>query len=356
MPSHPHRFVFDLPDVFSAAVAYGHVVSGTVDDAEEELTVRAWLLIALDPRRRPFGTDQQYRLELAHPGTCPRAHTPGHFDEVDPPHSLPAEDARAALKTLAAAAVLLSGDDPSRIRGRELLGSGAWLLWQGVAEADRELVRPRPPEAIRLWRWQLSRSGDPKRHAGPAHTWPGGVGRMDRAGWRLLDDEPLMARLGETVASAEDLFHHGLMTIDAIHVGDDRWLDITGLSCKVIPGSEPTTCPDADPPLPPTALAEVPRAIRRLIPLPDGLTIYWVGRNAGYRGRCRCHPNAPTAAPVDQPRWPVPVESRSGIGRIVDSPAGGRRSVTTPRRARRIRSASWPRSKRPDGQRRCRCR
>lgn len=117
----------------------------------------------------------------------------------------------------------------------------------------------------------------------------------------------LRDEMDRTQETGRNDFHHGMAVIDLIYTGNDQAVEITGLSCKVVLGSEPTLCPDADPLLPPTMLSEVPRAIQRLTPLPDGLTIHWVGHNAGRRNCCRCHPDAPSAAPADRERWPVPV-------------------------------------------------
>jgi hypothetical protein len=94
-----------------------------------------------------------------------------------------------------------------------------------------------------------------------------------------------------------------LMTYDSISVSPGEAVEVTGLSCKVIPGDRPTLCPDAHPPLPPSMLSIALRAVRRLHPLPPGTTIHWVGNDTGYRNRCRCHPDAPYAAPFDRDRW-----------------------------------------------------
>lgn len=101
--------------------------------------------------------------------------------------------------------------------------------------------------------------------------------------------------------------HHGLGTLDHIYVGSEPGdvVQVTGLSCKIIAGTTPTACPHARPVLAPSLLALAERAIRRLYPLPQGLTIHWNGHDTGYRSRCRCHPNAPYAAPFDQHRWAI---------------------------------------------------
>jgi hypothetical protein len=102
---------------------------------------------------------------------------------------------------------------------------------------------------------------------------------------------------------SQDTFHHGLATIDTITVGAGEVVQVTGLSCKVIAGTTPTPCPNANPPLPPSLIPVAEQAIRRLNRLPAGTTIHWVGHDTGYRSRCRCHPDAPFAAPFDQARW-----------------------------------------------------
>jgi hypothetical protein len=103
----------------------------------------------------------------------------------------------------------------------------------------------------------------------------------------------------------QDLLRNGLAVFSHVCGGasPDEMVPVTGLSCKVVPGTTPTGCPDADPFLPPSALASAEEAIRLLYPLPDGTTIHWVGHEGGNRNRCRCHPNAPFAAPFDQGRW-----------------------------------------------------
>jgi hypothetical protein len=109
--------------------------------------------------------------------------------------------------------------------------------------------------------------------------------------------------LEELQQVARDQFHHGLAEHDRISLGCDRWVGVTGLSCKVIPGSTPTLCPNANPDLPPSLLATAEQAVRRLNHLPEGTTIHWVGHDTGLRNRCTCHPDAPYAAPFDRERW-----------------------------------------------------
>ncbi len=306
LPATPPRFDFDLPAIFTAAVEYGRIVSGTSDDAEAEVTARARLLRHLNPRRREFGSDRQYLLQLAHPGANADANTPRHFDEVDLSASLPTVDSRTALKTIASAVMLLSGENPLRTRGRELLGSGAWLLWRGMDDTERKQSRSRLPEAFDLWSWKRSKAGVPRPHSAPTHTTMSGLGHIDVNGWRSLTYAQLRGQAEVTQAVSTDLFRHGREVIDYLIVGGGEGVEVTGLSCKVIPGDVPTICKNADPPIPLTVLSEVLPVLRRVIDIPDGLTIHWIGTNAAYRSSCPCHPLAPTAAPIDRDRWPTP--------------------------------------------------
>ena len=105
----------------------------------------------------------------------------------------------------------------------------------------------------------------------------------------------------------------GLTTFETLEypaLGGMAKVALTGLSCLVVPGSVPTVCERADPPLPRTLLGDVVRAFERLyhpdggIVWPAGVTIHWIGHAAGLRGGCRCHPGAPSAAPADVGQWP----------------------------------------------------
>ena len=127
--------------------------------------------------------------------------------------------------------------------------------------------------------------------------------------------------IDELQRAGQDAIHHGLATLDTIRtsLAPDAVIQITGLSCKVIVGTTPTACPDANPVLPPSMLSLAEQAIRRLHPLPPGTTIHWVGHDTGMRNRCRCHPDAPFAAPFDQHRWTVPPSE----------PRGGETETTT---------------------------
>jgi hypothetical protein len=114
---------------------------------------------------------------------------------------------------------------------------------------------------------------------------------------------------GVNVVSFEEMekllqynLHHGLTSLGQINVGGGS-VQVTGLSCKVIAGTTPTACPDANPPVPPSVLPAIDKAIRRLNKLPPGTTVHWVGHDTGYRSRCRCHPDAPYTAPFDEHRW-----------------------------------------------------
>lgn len=113
------------------------------------------------------------------------------------------------------------------------------------------------------------------------------------------------ASLADLEAASQQDFHNGMATLDTIGVGPGQVVQVTGLSCKVVPGSTPTPCPDASPPLPPPFLGAAERAIRRVNKLPPGTTIHWVGHEGGARSSCLCpeYRDAPFAAPFDQERW-----------------------------------------------------
>jgi hypothetical protein len=146
---------------------------------------------------------------------------------------------------------------------------------------------------------------------------------------RLVSPEALQRQ-------AQGELHHGLMTYDDVGVGGGQRVQITGLSCKVIAGTTPTVCPDANPPVPPSVLPAIDQAIRRRINLPPGTTIHWVGHDTGYRSRCRCHPDAPYAAPFWKDRWgQVVAVTNKGEGNGSSLPsaadAGKPATVTAPR-------------------------
>jgi hypothetical protein len=133
-----------------------------------------------------------------------------------------------------------------------------------------------------------------------------------------------------------DFLYHGLATLDTVEVGLEV-VQVTGLSCKVIAGTTPTACPDANPVLPPSLLPGAERAIRRLYLLPAGATIHWVGHDSGVRNRC-------------------PVSPECSVRRAVRSaPLGGGRNSFATNVCRRVARAccsshygrSWP----PSGRR-----
>jgi hypothetical protein len=116
------------------------------------------------------------------------------------------------------------------------------------------------------------------------------------------------ASLDQVHRALSDASHNGLTSLDVIYTLPGEHVQVTGLSCKIIPGTIPNACPDACPTLPPSFLPLAEQAIRqvyRATPLPIGTTIHWVGHDTGARSRCRCpeYQNAPYAAPFDQPRW-----------------------------------------------------
>ncbi len=134
------------------------------------------------------------------------------------------------------------------------------------------------------------------------------VGRVLTASSPLEDRRGVRhVSLAEFQSALQQQLHHGMATLDTIQVGVEpgQVVQVTGLSCKVVRGSTPTACPDANPVLPPSLLDAAERAIRQLCPLPPGTTIHWVGHETGVRSRCRCveYRDAPFAAPFDQPRW-----------------------------------------------------
>jgi hypothetical protein len=128
----------------------------------------------------------------------------------------------------------------------------------------------------------------------------------------------------------QDHTYHGLANLDQVSIGGGESVQITGLSCKVIAGTTPTACPDANPAVPPSVLPAIDRAIRRLNKLPPGTAIHWVGHDTGYRSRCQCHPEAPCAAPFDAHRWGQ-FAPAAGAGESVsaDSSSGADGAVET---------------------------
>jgi len=121
-----------------------------------------------------------------------------------------------------------------------------------------------------------------------------------------LSEPPAPARrvsIAEFGRVTEAAAYHGGVVIDKIDTGLGEWIDVTGMSCVVVPGRVPTACPDAAPWLPPALLPAAEQAVRRLCGLPDGVTVHWLGHEFGRRSRCRCHPTAPYAAPFDRDKW-----------------------------------------------------
>ena len=180
---------------------------------------------------------------------------------------------------------------------------------------------------------QVAESTDVAR---PVHVADEG-GRTEAAG-----HPPPAASRGrhdELAAVFGALLEHGGMVFDQILVGRGARVDVTGLSCLVVPGGVPTACPEADPWIPPGLLPDVVRSVGRLYPLPAGVTLHWVGHRRGRASRCRCHPEAPYAAPFDRHRWadmarpanPGPALGAPGVGDArgaseaqPDGPFGGR--------------------------------
>ena len=135
-------------------------------------------------------------------------------------------------------------------------------------------------------------------------------------GWSPADPGAAAATARALRRASEGLSrmqHIGLGEIDAVTLPGPRGptrTPVTFLACRVVRGDRPTLCPAADPALPSTLLPDVARRVRELVGLPAGLTIHWTGHEAGMRGSCRCHPDAPTAAPADVGQWPEVVPSR----------------------------------------------
>src|SRR5262245_31882800 len=55
----------------------------------------------------------------------------------------------------------------------------------------------------------------------------------------------------------------------------DLNLNIVKADCRLVPGSQSSVCPKADPPLPREYLPAVVQAYGRLFPIPPGQTIHW---------------------------------------------------------------------------------
>src|SRR5262249_50326139 len=59
-----------------------------------------------------------------------------------------------------------------------------------------------------------------------------------------------------------DEFWRGTPFLGTVRVGTDRYVPVTGVSCKVVPGTTATTCPNADPPASPSAMKDIDGVIR----------------------------------------------------------------------------------------------
>lgn len=126
----------------------------------------------------------------------------------------------------------------------------------------------------------------------------------------------------ESQAAATGQHYHGMHNYDFVplDIFNVNVVYVTGLSAKVIPGATPTACPDANPAMPPSMLSAALDAVRRANALPAGTTIHWVGHDAGMRNRCRCHPDAPFAAPFDAHRWSSCMTNKSAASRTKRDP------------------------------------
>ena len=86
---------------------------------------------------------------------------------------------------------------------------------------------------------------------------------------------------------------------------------LTGLSMKVVAGSVPSRCRDSLPQISAAELERADRMIRQTVAIPDGMTTHWVGEEGSRRGVCRCHPDAPYAAPEQVERY-LPRDGATG--------------------------------------------
>jgi len=226
------------------------------------------------------------------------------FHRQNQQEQLRRDPVHAALNSVYAAALRWQPDEHEMpgIRRIELLCD----LEVGEPEINAAKVRRLRARLCQQQGWQ------------PAHTDRLGLGEVAD----LLEGIQRVP-LDELKRAGQNHLHHGFATLDMIGVGEGKEIQVTGLSCKVIAGTTPTACPDANPVLPPSMLPLAEQAIRRLYPLPPNTTVHWVGHDTGVRSRCRCHPNAPFTAPFDQHRWVAvsPTSEHSTAGTPVPSPA-----------------------------------
>jgi len=102
--------------------------------------------------------------------------------------------------------------------------------------------------------------------------------------------------LGEFMTVAQDAVANNQYPIDKIHIGAGYWPTISRADCLIVPGNEPTLCPNADPVMPVALLPSVEQAFRRLGLIDAGNSIHWVGVRSFVRNKCRCfiEPATPT--------------------------------------------------------------
>jgi hypothetical protein len=144
---------------------------------------------------------------------------------------------------------------------------------------------------------------------GPGCTYrPGHVHFDLPKDWQRPVPEAIAVPFADAVSRLEELvtllegWHSGTVPFASLPVAPGLAAQVTGLSCKVVPGTRPSICPDAEPLLPHPLLPRLEEIIRGACRLTPGTTVHWVGQDAALRARCRCHPNAPSAAPCDQDR------------------------------------------------------
>ncbi|MFL5341880.1 MAG: hypothetical protein ACJ8F7_17175, partial [Gemmataceae bacterium] len=96
-------------------------------------------------------------------------------------------------------------------------------------------------------------------------------------------------------------------------------IDIARADFKVVPGNHPTICPNADPSIPEEYVADVLIVAWRfpvLIPIPNGHTVHWIGRNGWERNLCKCQFQAlpllrSSAVETGDPKKPTPPTTAS---------------------------------------------
>jgi hypothetical protein len=165
------RFSFDLPAIFRHAVWLGQAVRAHLDDPDGTAEYRSeWTRFrdVLNPLGLPYGWNSQYAFARVHPSyRSPEYDQPYFGNAVALGHGLPPEHG-PALSTLASAAVLVNSENP-RPGGFDLLGSGAWLLWQALDTRQRAACRENMTAAVKLWGWPTDAAGELGPHTGQVY-------------------------------------------------------------------------------------------------------------------------------------------------------------------------------------------